>query len=618
MFKKKEKPQINTFNQFSLKDDLASSYIREEEDFLKVGETYETTLIAINYRNQGKLGWLRKLYNMRGNISITMHLTPTDSGSAVNNIDRALRNARLKIAEQRLSDSEKRAIEKNISKLETSLDNLLEDENNGFFRFGLSVKLRAESKEELDKLERQVKNKLISCKVSVMKPHGSMLDSFRTDLPFIHDCLARYTAREMDAQAIATMLPMDSQNLNISDGFVVGFDPKTGQLINIHPRSLHNHNGVIFGESGQGKSSVMWQQMSRFSKEEKRVIVLDPEDEYSYACKNYGGTTINVSNGTSDVINPFQVFYENTKNALNDYDLEEQDEDVTSFDVFSQHLLRLQEFFSLLVPDASEVILSYVDDFLTKLYENFNIGSETDFSLLKPTDYPILEDLYFLMDAELSKDAFLKDKLNDFMIVLKKYVSGANKRIFNGHTNVDLNNNFVVFNIKELGTGTPMQIAAMSNVINYIWNLITNDIKETYLFIDELHVLNDPRSTLTMKLVRDIYKRIRKYGHSGVWSATQQTGDTLKVSVDGVNYGSAVVANSAIKLLLPLDGMSIQVLKDEVNMSFSKEEERILKPRRNKRGEGLMIYGSEKAHVQFELMRSEWEALGKKPYEKAA
>lgn len=37
---------------------------------------------------------------------------------------------------------------------------------------------------------------------------------------------------------------------------------------------------------------------------------------------------------------------------------------------------------------------------LGKLYEKWNIRDDTDFSKLKPTDYPILSDLYDLMEEE--------------------------------------------------------------------------------------------------------------------------------------------------------------------------------------------------------------------------
>ena len=60
LFKKKEK---STFQNFSVADQLAPMIITEEEDYLKIGNTYETTIIAVNYPTEKKLGWLSGLYD---------------------------------------------------------------------------------------------------------------------------------------------------------------------------------------------------------------------------------------------------------------------------------------------------------------------------------------------------------------------------------------------------------------------------------------------------------------------------------------------------------------------------------------------------------------------------
>ncbi len=607
LFKKKEK---STFQNFSVADQLAPMIITEEEDYLKIGNTYETTIIAVNYPTEKKLGWLSGLYDMEGNVSFTFHMDPTDNGSALKNIDTAVKKINYKLS-QRTTASEKVSLEKEQKKLEKALNNLIENENNGFFTMGFSIRVRADTKKDLKRVKKRVSHKLLGTGITGYTPAGAMLDSFLTHLPYVKDKLFRYTAREMDSYAIASMFPFDSQDFGIKKGFAVGMNPNSKQQVNIDIRGLASHNMVLFGQTGQGKSKTMWLLMSRLYMDGARIIVIDPENEYGKPCRKMGGTTINVSNGTKDIINPLEVFGENTDNAIEDSGEKEIDDEEETRDIFSIHLQKKLEFFSLLAPTATELALAYVDDCLSELYKEYGISSETDFKTLTPKDYPILEDLYNKIEEKLENN---KNKdLSDFQIILKKYVHGSNKKIFNGHTNVNLDNDFIVFNIKDLGQGTPMQTAAMSNTISYIWDLITNNVKETYLFVDEMHVLNNPRTPLSMAMLRDIYKRIRKYGESGAISATQQPSDALSVSQNGINYGAAVVQNSQIKILLPMEPQSIQDLRDKASMHFSEEEVNILSVTEDKVGEGLLLYANKKAHVQFQLSQTEWDYLGATP-----
>lgn len=608
MAKLKKRKQKQTFQSFSLADQIAPMIIIEEEDYLKIGDSYETTVLAIDFPNDSEkqLGWLSEIFDIEGNVSVTLHMVPTGNTIAIENIDKAVKKTRGKLLNANNPESVQLSLKEDIKKYQSTIKNLITSSGNGFFSLGLSIKLVAPSKRELDKLKNRVKNKVVGTGITPYTPNGAMLDSFLTHLPFVNDKLFRYTAREIDSFAIASMFPFDSQDFGIKKGFAVGINPNSNQQINIDIRSLANHNMVLFGESGQGKSKTMWMLMCRVYMEGARVIIIDPENEYGVAIRRMGGTTINISNGTKDVINPLQVFGENTDNA--DDKGKEYEE---PRDLFSIHLQNKMEFFKLLVPTSDELALAYVDDLLVELYKDFNIDSDTDFNKLEANDYPTLEDLYNKIQVSLDNKS--NKKLDEFQIVLKKYVYGANKNIFNGHTNVDLNNDLICFNIKDLGEGTPMQTAAMSNTTQYIWDLITNNVKETYFFIDELHVLNNPKTPLTMELVRNIYKRIRKYGDSGAISASQQPSDVLNVAVNGVNYGSAVVENSQVTILLPMKPKSIQDLRDHASMSFSEEEVNVLSIREDKVGEGLLLYANKKAHVKFQLSSVEWEMLGATP-----
>lgn len=606
LFKKKKK-QENAFHSFSIADQLAPMRILQEDKFLMIGEYYETTIGIVDFPrgNQKSLGWLSELYDLDGNISFNFHVTPADISQTIKNIDKANKKLKRYLLNPKLEYSQQKSYKNELKSLETTIDKLLDRGEYGFFSVGMSIKVQGATKKEMEVTKRRVESKVGGLGLNGHIPIGTtgMLDAFKTNLPFVEDHLERYTAREMDAIALSTMLPFDSQDFGVKTGFAVGINPQSKQQVNVDIRALVNHNLIFLGESGQGKSKTLWIFASRLYVEGCRVIIIDPEDEYSSAVRKMGGTAINVSNGTRDIINPLEVF------TVKD----DEDETKTKQDYFSLHLQKKEELTRLLVPSANEVTIAKVGDALEEVYKDFKIYTDTDFSKLTSTDYPTFENWYNKIEERTKVD---DDKeLTDFLVVFKKYVTGINKNIFNGHTNVDLSNPLISFNIKELGTGTVLQTAVMSNITQYIWSMITNDIKETYFFMDELHVMVNPRTPQTNELVKDIYKRIRKFGESGAISASQQPIDLLAEDINGINAGKAVFENSAIQILLPMKTSAIQTLREKASINFSQEELEILTPQENKVGQGLLLYANKKGHVQFQLTEKEWEILGATPKE---
>ncbi|MBL1227212.1 VirB4 family type IV secretion system protein [Enterococcus sp. BWR-S5] len=624
MFKKK-KDKIETLATFDLADQISPMEIREgtekiqkkDLDYLRIGEVYETTVMAVDLPPEQPCGWLAELYDMAGNDSVNLHVVPTGTGLALDKLNKTIKKDQRNLNDPKIEASDTLRLKKNIKKMTKAIENLLDSSARGFFRIGLTVKLQAYTLQELSLLKSRVENKLLGAGITPFVPVGSLMDGFVTALPYGENRLERYTNREMDSESLASFYHFDSQNFGVKDGFVLGVNPNNKETkINIDLDSLPNKNIVIFGDSGQGKSVTLWELICRVYKksDDVRVIIIDPENEYGRSVRKMGGTTITISNGTKDVINPLQVFYENTENAADEEGgLEELAEELEERDVFSIHLQNKQEFFRILAPNCDETTMSYVDDCLSEVYNNFNIDENTNFENLSPEDYPILKDLYEVVEKRLADPAGRFEILRNFQVILKQYVYGINKKIFNGYTNVNLDSDLICFNIKDLGENTPMQIAAMSNLVQYIWDLITNNVKETYFFIDEMHVLNNPNSPQSAALLRSIYKRIRKYGQSGAISATQQPADTLSIEINGVNYGTAVFDNSTIQILLPMKPKSLQLLKEEASMQFTDEEVKILTIMEHKVGEGLLLYANKKTPVKFELTPYEWELLGKQP-----
>ena len=125
---------------------------------------------------------------------------------------------------------------------------------------------------------------------------------------------------------------------------------------------------------------------------------------------------------------------------------------------------------------------------------------------------------------------------------LELFVNGS-LNIFNHQTNVDVDNRFTVYGIRDLGTElSPITMLVMMESIQ---NRIVENGKRgkaTWLYIDEFHVLLN--SEYSAKYLQQLWKKVRKQGGlcTGI---TQNVVDLLQ------NYtATTMLANSEFIIML--------------------------------------------------------------------
>ena len=135
-----------------------------------------------------------------------------------------------------------------------------------------------------------------------------------------------------------------------------------------------------------------------------------------------------------------------------------------------------------------------------------------------------------------------EDEAKDIALSLELFVNGS-LNIFNHQTNVDVDNRFTVYGIRDLGTElSPITMLVMMESIQ---NRIVENGKRgkaTWLYIDEFHVLLN--SEYSAKYLQQLWKKVRKQGGlcTGI---TQNVVDLLQ------NYtATTMLANSEFVALL--------------------------------------------------------------------
>jgi hypothetical protein len=178
----------------------------------------------------------------------------------------------------------------------------------------------------------------------------------------------------------------------------------------------------------------------------------------------------------------------------------------------SQHISFLKDFFRT-YKDFDDRQIDTIEIMLGKLYDKWGITDHSNFDRLKPDDYPILSDLYELVESEYKefdesrRQLYTADTLREICLGLHSLCKGAESKFFNGHTNIT-GNEFVTFGVKGLlQAGRNLRNALLFNVLSYMSNeLLTTgntaaSIDEFYLFLSNL---------TAVEYVRNFMKRVRK------------------------------------------------------------------------------------------------------------
>jgi type IV secretory pathway VirB4 component len=594
-----------------IKDLIAPSIVdRSGKNHIQLGENFVRTLCIIDYPSRKTGNWLSKLYRYQGNVTIVSHYKPTPADKMIKYLSDSVEEYEAQL-DAPLKPKRKIEVKKRRDSAKAMLEELMEKDSSSILHLHTYIHLQAESLEELEELTTKVKKFLLKLQLKPHIPFDNMMNAFNSVLPINKNMLPEYTFRNMDAEAASSFFPFDeSQMFQQSPTAIIKGRTKDSVVL-VDQRSLTSQNEYVVGFTGMGKSFYLKKDMLRHFMQGNKIFIIDPENEFSGIVKKIGGQVVTISAMSGHIINPFEIkprgdsFEIKPRGDRSDID---GDEDKDALELLSQKIQRLKIWFKMIKKDLSALESAIIENALFKMYAlpKFGMKIGTNFRKFKPTDFPILSDFYEVLEEEKNP------KLADFMEILRTYVQGSNSRMFNGHTNVDLSNQVISFNLKYLEGEGDSQPAAMYNVLSYLWDEITEDHEDFIrLYVDEAHVLADPDNPRAMKFLYQIYKRIRKY-HGGCTVATQQISDFLSAIEGARNYGKAIIGNSISKLILGLQGDDIEDLKRHNVINLSSEEERIIG--KMEQGEGIYVVGNKRVHIKIDHTPMEMKLIDPKKY----
>lgn len=546
------------------KDVIAPASLEVDFNYIRIDDKYYRTLFVASYPRFVGINWLSSLINFDATLTISMYIYPTDGKAILDDLRRKITEMEAEMS----SDIQRGRLVNPATqaKLEDAM-NLQADLVKGeerFFQFGLYITISANSKEELDRINKSLEAVLGSLLIVSKRATLQMEDGFVTTLPTADDRLD--INRNMDTTSLATTFPFVSSDLSDDKGVMYGINAHNGSLVIFDRFSMQNYNSVVFATAGAGKSYMIKLEVLRSLMLGTEIIVIDPENEYRELATAVGGQYIAFGYDEASKINPFDLSL-----------VEEAGENALNSKVLSVHRL-----LKVMLGSLDPIEESILDRAMMESYKAKGITPDPSTQTREP---PLIEDLYkSLIGMEDPKAQSLAARL-------EKYIKGAFAGIFNQKTTVNLTNQFVVFGIKNLEE--TLRPVAMHIILDYIWTIVKKTLKKRILVVDEAWYLMQYEDSAAF--LRGIVKRGRKY-YLGVTTITQDVDDFLTTA-----YGKEIVTNSAIQILLKQHSAAIEQLGKIFYLSEG-EKQLLLTA---EKGQGIFFAGQN--HVAINVISSDDE-----------
>lgn len=575
---------------------------------LVVGENTGKVYGIVKYPQKVDYGWLSKITNIPSTI-VSVSFTPIDNGAFIESLSRSIIQNRGAVESAKDPLAQKRAERAALDgeKIMVQIDQ--NGETVGLL--GITIMPISKDEETFNKVCRKTES---TCAMSKCKPRtlaNLQEQAFKTLSPF-------YTSDENIEQIVSRIIPLStfvggfpfsSSGYNDGTGYYFGRDTSGGLIVLDtwkRGNDRTNTNMVIMGVAGVGKSTAVKHiALSEYMKGTK-IIFVDPEREYKELCQALEGNWINAGGGSNGRINPLQI----RPTPIDDDDEVYKDEGFGMGDM-AIYIKNLEIFFNLYLPSLTDRERAILKDCIIELYNNFNITWDTDITKLRNEEFPIFSDLYELVN----KKAKAKEKTRkeseqnifaDLALLLKDIALGSDSFLWNGHSSIKTNTRCVCLDTHDLqNTSDNIKRTQYFNILTWCWQEMSKDRNERVLLIcDEAYLMIDPSVPQSLVFLRNVEKRARKY-EAGVAIISHSVVDFLDPQIK--MYGQALLDIPCFKIIMGTDGRNLHETKELYNLTDAEEELLASK----KRGNALVMIGSKRLHVVFEIPEYKFEYMGK-------
>lgn len=504
-FHKKEISPQETFIR-SFLDCIAPGVVKFEVDHYIFGNTYRCVWALREYPASTESQAILRHLGEKSGVTLRIYCRQVSPGEEDRIIDNANKKNKLdgsdpnKLRQAVEAESNLRDVAELVHKMHREHEPLL--------HCAVYLEMTADSMEYLRQLQTDVLTELVRCKLNVDKLLLRQKQGFYCASPVGYNALGREFERVLPAGSVANLYPFNYSGKTDPNGFYIGKDKYGSNIVVDFDRrdsDKTSANILILGNSGQGKSYLMKLLICNLLEAGKSVVSLDAEHELEELCGKLGGCFIDLMAGEKR-INVLEVRCWNEDTEAD----ESAPEAFRKSTLLARHISFLKDFFRA-YKDFSDPQLDTIEIMLSALYKKWGISEETDFRQLKPGDYPVLSDLYALINNELvnyrNGSLYTRELLQEVLLGLHSLCVGADAPFFNGHTNIS-DDRFLVFGVGGVLTAAKsLRNALLFNVLAYMSDRLLT-VGNTVAALDELYLwLSNP---VAIEYIRNCLKRVRK------------------------------------------------------------------------------------------------------------
>jgi len=545
--------------------DLFPKEIENQIDFLKIDNKLLTRVIyAHGYPRIVEAGFLDRIVSCSGNFDLSMHIEPYPLETTIININKELQKQRADLYSAKLKGQFNPSLEIKYEDTQKTLENLQKGKEK-LFNISFYVNCKGHNKEELDLLTKKIESELNALLIIPKQARFRMIQGFKSCLPLCENTLGM--KRNVTTPPLSAFFPFTSSFFKYDKtGIWFGLNKNKIPIIR-DIFKLSNANGVCLATSGSGKSYMAKLFISRYLLNGTKVMVVDPQGEYSNLVKMFNGQRIDLSRTSGTMINPL---------------------DLMGHD-YPEKRLALMDLMPVMLGELTEPQKSFIDRALTEAYKKKGIRMEDERSW--NNEPPVLKDvLEALRLMERKAITLERTTIRSLMNRLDIYVNGVFS-FLNTQTKINFDNRFVCFDIGNL----PKQVkpVLMFLVLDYVYMKMKKDLERKLLVIDEAWALLS--RTEDASYIFEIVKTCRKF-NLGLFLINQEVEGMLESEA-----GRSVLANTSYTLLLRQRPSVI----DDIQKTFHLSNTEKVNLLTASVGEGLLLMEDE--HSEIKIVASELE-----------
>lgn len=548
------------------KDFIAPSRLHFLENRFRINDEVAKVMYARNFPTFLTDRMIKNLTDIGEELAITVQAAPYEPAEflkKINNADTTIKAEMIKAqrsgaqegVDQELAVSGRaRGISESTKRWKEEID----DNDQKAFSGLIALYFKAKDEDELANITDKVLTAARKVGVDFQECFYYQEEGLNTILPIGHTFLnvKRRFIRDMTTANLATQVPFTNVDLKSESprALYYGQNQLSNNVITVDRKAdLNTGSGVVLGSSGSGKSVTVKSMEiipTYLKNPEDRIIIVDPEDEYSDIGREFGAQLVDIFIGS--------------KSHLNLLDLPDvsqlKDEDNDPIGDKSNLLMGL---FESILDEVGDVEYTIIDRVTRETYRRFEKSDRT----------PTLKDWHDVLEEQEEPEA------QELALKSEIYAKGS-QNIFAHETNVDITDRFVIFNLKRL-TGK-LKPFAMMVIQDYIWNQVVASQGQltTRIYFDEVQLYFKEEAQAIF--FTELYSRVRKYG--AIATAITQNIETLMNKEEG----RKLVSNSEFMILLKHKKSDLLALSRAITLTPTLTRY-IEKPKA--KGTGLIVAG---------------------------